>query len=353
MRWTADTLALVLPMYLANVLHLSIELNGYINALSTALFALFSFLAAYAFSEISKSNNENNNNNHNDNTISKQRKFNLRNLSKTNLRKIAQSIASFGSAIAIFLMCKYACNLPFSISMLLVVSCCLVMGTGGELQIPYDMTAIYPGTLHGLACALSISGWLAPSLIGLSLGQQQNSLFIWSLVWYITATINFIGGLVFVLFADASPREFRTKIKRKSAKLNNIANDNSKPTYVIDRTFNDQHVNYHNEFLDTDIERNFHEPFRETKFSNQSQTNQQLHDIPETDRPKTSCEYIFDNDTKRVKIRQPDNCFIQSTSYLSGLDSLPATLVPMFPYKTRPDKQNKATTNNDHDVHDA
>lgn len=192
-RWCADVLGNELPTYLANVLHLSIEINGILNSVSSALFAIFSFLTGWLVNEI----------------ISKESYQNEP--SKTKVRKIFQSIASFGSALAVFLMTHYDCEILFSMSMLLVLSCCIVMGSGGELQIPYDMTTRYPGTLHGMACTLSVSGWLAPPLIGLILGDKPSSRQRWHSVWYLTATINLIGGLVFLMFADASPRDFDAK----------------------------------------------------------------------------------------------------------------------------------------------
>lgn len=208
-RWCADVLGIELPTYLANVLHLSIKLNGILNSISAALFAVCSLAIGYVVNELSKGYDDNNNSN-------------TKCLSKTSLRKLFQAVASFGSAITMLLMTHYDCNILFSMAMLLLLCCCIVMGTGGELQIPYDMTSRYPGTLHGMACTLSVSGWLAPPLIGLILGDQPSSRHRWSIVWYLTALINFVGGLVFVLFADASPRDFGSP-KRPS----HSASDNS------------------------------------------------------------------------------------------------------------------------------
>lgn len=221
-RWCADVLTIELPTYLANVLHLSIKLNGILNSLSSAFFAIFSFITGYFVNELLKRTHEaaaseqerlriGGNNNCSSRNAQQQHQLGAARrslMSKTTLRKSFQSVASFGSAIAIFLMTHYDCNIQLSMSMMFVLSACLMMGTGGELQIPYDMTSRYPGTLHGMACTLSVSGWLAPPLIGLILGDQPSSRHRWSIVWYLTASINFVGGLVFVLFADASPRNF-------------------------------------------------------------------------------------------------------------------------------------------------
>lgn len=201
-RWCADVLSNELPTYLANVLHLSIEINGILNSVSSALFAICSFLTGWLVNELG---------------ARQDRRAKARGgpTDKTKLRKIFQSSASFGSALAVFLMSRYDCDLLFSTTMLLLLSCCLVMGTGGELQIPYDMSARYPGTLHGMACTLSVSGWLAPPLIGLILGDKPSSRQRWQTVWYLTASINLVGGLVFLLFADASPRDFDQAKRRR------------------------------------------------------------------------------------------------------------------------------------------
>lgn len=225
-RWCADVLAIELPTYLANVLHLSIKLNGILNSVSSALFAIFSFITGYLVNELLQRQVTDDDDDNTDDLEEQNGQLKRRgrrkqmivliddkligrvSISKTTLRKVMQSFASFGSALSVFLMTQYDCNILFSMSMLLVLSCCIVMGTGGELQIPYDMTSRYPGTLHGMACTLSVSGWLAPPLIGLILGDQPSSRYRWSLVWYLTAFINLVGGLVFLLFADASPRDF-------------------------------------------------------------------------------------------------------------------------------------------------
>lgn len=231
-RWCADVLSIELPTYLANVLHLSIKLNGILNSVSSALFAIFSFITGLLVNEILKLQQHEQQlqrqisdgkskvarlilEPHRASSPLGHLKSWLAGLSKTNLRKTMQSLASFGSALTVFLMTHYDCNIIFSMSMMLLLSCCLVLGTGGELQIPYDMTSRYPGTLHGMACTLSVSGWLAPPLIGLILGDQPSSRYRWSIVWYLTALINLIGGLVFLLFADASPRDFNSGQERK------------------------------------------------------------------------------------------------------------------------------------------
>lgn len=236
-RWCADVLTIELPTYLANVLHLSIKLNGILNSLSSAFFAIFSFITGYFVNELLKQThegaaNEQERRNNNSGGASTERRASF--MSKTTLRKLFQSVASFGSAIAIFLMTHYDCNIQLSMSMMFILSACLMMGTGGELQIPYDMTSRYPGTLHGMACTLSVSGWLAPPLIGLILGDQPSSRHRWSIVWYLTASINFVGGLVFVLFADASPRNFDRRASSKKGptkslhqqRMNNNNNNN-------------------------------------------------------------------------------------------------------------------------------
>lgn len=233
-RWCADVISNELPTYLANVLHLSIKINGLLNSVSCALFAISSFLTGWlatsnlfnAPAKVCCSPRHSTETIHDNN---KRRRLDTElecaecrrnqqeaNLSKTNLRKCFQSAASFGSAICLILMTRYDCDIVISMSCLLLLSWFIVMGTGGELQIAYDMTSRYPGTLHGMACTLSVSGWLAPPLYGLVLGDQPSSRARWSLVWYSTAAINLLGGLIFVLFADASPQDFDRSRKRRS-----------------------------------------------------------------------------------------------------------------------------------------
>lgn len=250
-RWSADVLGIELPSYLANVLHLSIKLNGILNSVSSALFAIFSFLTGYLANEILRNQVKANSKQYH-NVARETTSYFKTTISKTNLRKTIQSGASFGSAICMCLMTRYDCNILFSMSMLLVLSCCLVMGTGGELQIPYDMTSKYPGTVHGLACTMSVSGWLAPPLIGLILGDQPSSRYRWNIVWYLTASINLIGGLVFVLFADASPRDFDRRPTRKVGSRNSSSNKEEKEEQRASS------LEAKNEQYATDVERGRH-----------------------------------------------------------------------------------------------
>lgn len=300
-RWCADVISNELPTYLANVLHLSIKLNGILNSISSALFAIFSFTTGWLVNEI----------------LTKQ----VVNIDKTTLRKIFQSTASFGSALAVFLMTHYDCNILFSMSMLLVLSCCLVMGTGGELQIPYDMTSRYPGTLHGMACTLSVSGWLAPPLIGLILADQPSSRHRWSIVWYLTASINLIGGLVFVLFADASPRDFDLDNRSKRNK-SATGNESPEPNFS---TKNNNHMTSggHYNIVCKPLD------------SSPVQTKRQTSDSTITIGAPQSSSY-FDN--QPIRVRQSEASFYKPASfYCASADSPLASCTVIFPYKEKQD----------------
>lgn len=373
-RWCADVLAIELPTYLANVLHLSIKLNGILNSVSSALFAICSFITGYLVNEILKDDHRSVNDSldglkggaknckQTKSIVAGKRKQ----ISKTNLRKLMQSIASFGSAICVFLMTQYDCNIMFSMSMLLILSCCLVMGTGGELQIPYDMTSRYPGTLHGIACTLSVSGWLAPPLIGLILGDQPSSRYRWSLVWYLTALINLIGGLVFVLFADASPRDFDHQGSEKRqrnggnssiAKAKAKAKNESFPRRKINKQSNnleylkqfqvgvgvgDKTISVGQEVVESDRGRHMMSYYNIAckssdvspvqKRSSQREQNHGL-SLEENRQQHLSWSSYFDRDL--IKIRQIEDSFIEP-GYLNNFDSIARTQTMIFPYQTKP-----------------
>lgn len=368
-RWCADVLAIELPTYLANVLHLSIKLNGILNSVSSALFAICSFITGYLVNELLKDTNQRSsgdigylgevNNNKGSVVVSTSVVFGKRKqqgMSKTNLRKLMQSIASFGSAICVFLMTQYDCNIIFSMSMLLILSCCLVMGTGGELQIPYDMTSRYPGTLHGMACTLSVSGWLAPPLIGLILGDQPSSRYRWSLVWYLTALINLVGGLVFVLFADASPRDFdhqeserrrsegesisRRKIKEDEKSRASKKFQDLRQFGVEDKTISiEQEVesdrgrhmmSYYNiacKSSDTSPPRKRPSELQRRRAAKEEEEEEE----EQRQQQDLSWSSYFDRDL--IKIRQIEDSFIKP-GYLNNFDSIAQTQTMIFPYHT-------------------
>lgn len=315
-RWCADVLSTELPTYLANVLHLSIKLNGILNSVSSALFAIFSFITGYLVNKLVMDDEQS-----------------VGGLSKTTVRKVMQSCASFGAAITVFLMTRYDCNILFSMSMLLILSCCLVMGTGGELQIPYDMTPKYPGTLHGMACTMSVSGWLAPPLIGLILGDQPSSRHRWSIVWYSTAVINLLGGLVFVLFADASPRNFDLNRKVGRPKTSQPTDNNQKHCEQSSSSNTELHLTgYHNLACKSSPESIKHrsEQTSNYKSSTKLATSERLDNWS-----------YFDRET--IKIRQLEESFIKP-NYLNNFDSV-ALHNLVIPYQMKKCDEHEQTSN--------
>jgi MFS family permease len=314
-RWCADVISNELPTYLANVLHLSIKINGLLNSVSTALFAISSFLTGcLATSQLfAKSNSS-----QHSMTSSQQ------NRNKTIQRKVFQSAASFGTAICLIFMTRYDCDIFISMSCLLLLSCFIVMGTGGELQIAYDMTSRYPGTLHGMACTLSVSGWLAPPLYGLILGDQASSRARWSIVWYSTAAINLLGGLIFVLFADASPIDFdrpRKAQQRQAPKRPELAQPND-GCYLNGALSSSS--------CESSPKSNHQANIKNTSSGGNSSSNNnrgKLH-------PLDAC-VRFDCD-ELIKCRQPESCLIQTKASSYWLDSplrLEAIDLMIYPYK--------------------
>ncbi|XP_018323810.1 vesicular glutamate transporter 3-like [Agrilus planipennis] len=80
--------------------------------------------------------------------------------------------------------------------------------TGGFLCNHLDLSPVYAGTIMGITNTISNAlSIFSPLLVGVFVKDKTNS-SQWSNVFYLTAGINFLGGLFYVVFATGERQEW-------------------------------------------------------------------------------------------------------------------------------------------------
>lgn len=204
-KLAGDTVQIELPTYLNKVMHFSARDNGDINALSYVMFCVGCFIVG----NLSK-------------YVMKRRPFGL---SKTVIRKCFQSLASLGVSLVLLGIASSVCDDTFTRFFLILHFFFTTFGIGGEAQIPLDITERYSGTIHAIGSSLAISGAVEPTLVGFFIKGHAADKDRWRCVWIGASVISFIGGIVFLLFADATIQPFDSiEEERKDKELEGANN---------------------------------------------------------------------------------------------------------------------------------
>lgn len=204
-KLAGDTVQIELPTYLKKVMHFSAKDNGLINALNYVIFCVFCFIVG-ALSKY----------------VMKNRPLGL---SKTSIRKCFQCFASFGVTLVLLGIAFGVCDNTYTRIFLILMFIFTTFGIGGEAQIPLDITERYPGTIHAIGSSLAISGAIEPPLVGFLIRGHAADKDSWKSVWIGASVISLIGGIVFLLFADATIQPFDSIDDRnKDEELNGTEN---------------------------------------------------------------------------------------------------------------------------------
>lgn len=189
-KFAGDTVQTELPTYLKRVLHIAPRYNGYINSANYVIFCISCLLVA----AVAKMAN-------------KKHPFGL---SKTGVRKLFQCTASFSVAILLFAVAMNVCNNVTTVVLLMIFFFMTTLGTGGEAQIPLDISERYSGTIHAIGSSLAISNAIEPIVVGFWLNKSGGvaNKDSWANVWLAASTIAALGGMVFLIFGDATIQPF-------------------------------------------------------------------------------------------------------------------------------------------------
>lgn len=183
-----DTVQTELPVYLKRVMHMESRYNGYINSANYVIFCV----SCVAVGTLAKWAN-------------KQRPFGW---SKTTVRKIFQSTASFGVSLVLLGVSFSVCDEYTTLGLFMTMFFLTTFSTGGEAQIPLDLSERYAGTIHALGGTLAISGAIEPIMVGQFLLGHGADRARWANIWLGASGISFLGGLIFLTLGDAKIQPF-------------------------------------------------------------------------------------------------------------------------------------------------
>lgn len=184
---TFDFMTTKIPAYLQDVIQFPINENGYTYSFIMIGFAVTLLTCGFAADWLIK----------------------VGPFSKTNVRKIFQTISGLGMAVTLFLLPSAGCSRPWNIALMTICMLSYGFTSGGDVPIVPDMTEEFAGTVFAVMNTLcSISGFVVPYFVGVIIDSNPNSMQLWSYSFYISAIIDIIGTIVFVLWASAEPQKW-------------------------------------------------------------------------------------------------------------------------------------------------
>ncbi|XP_054158499.1 putative inorganic phosphate cotransporter [Oppia nitens] len=183
MCWNYQLLLSKLPSYLKTVFKYPIEQNGFINSMVYVVLTISILLSGLVADFIVR------------------KKL----ISKTLLRKIFESLAAFVSAICLAAIPWAQCNNTIVIALIMIGMIFFGTQAGGDIAIVSDMTNNFTATVFAIANTIAFTcGFITPLVIGYiveaSPGQPRRQ---WSYIFYMSAAISVLGGIVFLVFGSA------------------------------------------------------------------------------------------------------------------------------------------------------
>lgn len=129
-------------------------------------------------------------------------------LSRTTVRKLLESVATFGTGAQLVLISFTACDSTHFLLLMAGVSLIYGIQAGGESPIVSDLTSRFSGTVFGISNSLAMStSFIVPMVIGAILDHHvYNPRHAWHMVFYSLAALALAGGLVFLIFVKAEPQ---------------------------------------------------------------------------------------------------------------------------------------------------
>lgn len=139
-------------------------------------------------------------------TMIKRRPFGL---TKTSIRKLFQSTASYGIAMCMLLLTFNGCDFLYLNIVLQLLSFLCMFTAGGETMLPYDLSERYPATIMAVANSIAnTSASITTTMASVILGKEDTSYYRWNLLMFVISAANFIGASIFNLIVRAEPIDF-------------------------------------------------------------------------------------------------------------------------------------------------
>ncbi|XP_077560113.1 sialin-like isoform X1 [Haemaphysalis longicornis] len=126
-------------------------------------------------------------------------------LGTTLIRKVFQLIANFGPALCLLCLTAAGSNHWLVLVLLVIGKVTLGAFTAGNAAAVVDVAPMYSATLNGMITTFGqTTGMLAPLVAGLLASSAEGDLVLqWNRIFYLSAAISFLGGLVFATFGSA------------------------------------------------------------------------------------------------------------------------------------------------------
>lgn len=126
-------------------------------------------------------------------------------LGRTLVRKVFQLIANFGPAVCLLCLTAAGSNHWLVLVLLVIGKITLGAFTAGNAAAVVDVAPMYSATLNGMITTFGqTTGMLAPLVAGLLASSAKGDLVLqWNRIFYLSAAISFLGGLVFAAFGSA------------------------------------------------------------------------------------------------------------------------------------------------------
>ncbi|XP_072143716.1 putative inorganic phosphate cotransporter [Dermacentor andersoni] len=191
------TLMTELPNYLKNILGFGLTQNGILNGAPYLALSVLSLIIGWT-SDV----------------------FRRRNVATvTTIRKICDSVSAFGPALCLIAVTMAPCERMLAVLWFWMAISLISFANSGFNCTHIDMAPAFAGTLFGITnCIGNTTGIIAPQVVGF-LTETHNNVDSWKTVFYITAAVYTVGGLLFLLFGSAEPQEWAMDVPTTSVDL--------------------------------------------------------------------------------------------------------------------------------------
>ena len=138
-------------------------------------------------------------------------------MSKTVIRKIANSIATFGPALAL-IGASYVGDRPSAAMALLTVAVgCNGFIYAGEQSCMLDLANNFAGTLMGIINTLgNTMGFVAPMIAGVII-NGHNDIKHWQIVFWIASVVYIVGTIMFIICGSAKEQSWNRLNNQQSS----------------------------------------------------------------------------------------------------------------------------------------
>ena len=195
--WGYITIVSDMPKYLKSVLKVSIEMNGYLTSLPFVCMCIFGAITSVLADSLIASGK----------------------LSTTWVRKIGNSLASFGPGIFLVIAAHSGCNTTKVLLFLIIGQSLLGAATVSVLVNALDLAPNYAGSVMGLVNGIStLSGVFSPYVVGLLTPNQ--TVQEWRNVFWVVLFIFVVTNVIYLMSGSGELQkwnytsEFSTTVKQ-------------------------------------------------------------------------------------------------------------------------------------------